>query len=119
MGGKIKPFLADSLFVTPGVSHFFPEIVYVGAGDQWGVALSAHKENLRWAWRGADGPSQRDCGLPLVLEVSLYMNEVTSAVTSASCDRKLLGNGVHPCRGDGYSRSLTVYSLSERHGPVR
>lgn len=45
--------------------------------------MSAHKENLR----RADGPSQRDLGLPLVLEASLYMNEVASALASALYDK--------------------------------
>lgn len=82
-GGKIKPFLAVSLFVSPSVSNFFPEIVQISAGDQQEL-LSEHRENLRRAWRRAARPSQPDYGLPLVLEVSLYMEEVTSALTSAS-----------------------------------
>lgn len=45
--------------------------------------MSAHKENLR----RADGPSQWDLGLPLVLEASLYMNEVASALASALYDK--------------------------------
>lgn len=77
--------------------------------------MSAHKKNLRWA----DGPSQRDLGLPLVLEASLYMNEVASALASALYDRKLFGNGAWPCRGHGYGRSLTVCGLLEWRGPVR